>query len=145
MVYKYTISYAPTGRARCKGCGKIITRGTLRISRDSGPIAQFNDHSIVNHFHLKHAFDTMQRGLCTSKVVLARQDLHGLKSLKHQDRIKVERQITTFSRKRKSRCTMHKASRKRKSTSRRKSMTATRQRRSLSVQLKSFKQLNRGN
>lgn len=113
MGYKYTVGYAPTGRALCRGCGKKIAKGALRISRDSGPIAQFNDHSIVNHFHSKHAFDAMQRGLCTSKVVLKQRDLIGVNSLTPEDRTKVVRHITTFSRKRRSRCLKKKSLHKR--------------------------------
>ena len=68
--YKYSVQYAPTGRATCKFCGKLIKQGSLRVSRETGPIAAFGgDASLVQHYHWKHAFEVMKKLRCTSNIM----------------------------------------------------------------------------
>ena len=128
--YKYTVAYAPTGRARCRKCAQTIALGDVRITRESGPIAQFNDHTIVSHFHYKHAFEAMRRAMCKSKVIMTPKDLIGLSKLKPRDRQAVSRQITTFSRTRKTHCKTAKVlrSKSKRSKSRLKSKLRSRSR-----------------
>ncbi len=70
MSYQYNISYAPTNRATCKFCGKKIEKGSLRISRESGPIFAFGgDANLIQHYHWRHAFKVMEKSRCTSNVM----------------------------------------------------------------------------
>ena len=104
MGYKYSVSYAPSGRAQCKKCGKLIKQDSLRISRESGPVAHFGDAGIVNHFHYKHAFEAMGKGRCTTNVVQSANSLKGFPGLLLKDKKSVEKEVKKFSNKWKKRC-----------------------------------------
>ena len=132
--YKYHVSYAPSGRAQCRKCGKLIAQDSLRISRESGPIEHFGgDAGIINHYHYKHAFDAMEKGRCTSKVVLSKGSLRGFPSLSAKDKKSVEAQIRKFSTKWKKKCSVKKTkkgrvSKKRRSSRKRSSRRSSRRR-----------------
>ena|SRR6478609_2060337 len=122
MGYKYTVGYAPSGRAQCRKCGRPIKLGSLRISRESDAIAHFGDHGIVNHFHWRHAFDTMKRSNCTTNVVLSSGNLKGFNKISPGDQKAIVKEIGKFSKKRSGRCGLSKRSRRKSSRkSRRKS------------------------
>lgn len=98
MGYKYSVSYAPTGRAQCRFCGKLIKQDALRITRESGPIEHFGgDAGITNHFHFKHAFDAMKRGRCTSKIVTSTNILKGFSGLLDKDKKSIQKELSKFN------------------------------------------------
>jgi hypothetical protein len=116
MGYQYSVSYAPSGRAQCRACGRLIKQDSLRISRESGPVAHFGDAGITNHFHYKHAFDAMSKGRCTSNVVQSSKNLKGFAGLLPKDKKSIETEVRKFSVKWKKRCPHVAKSASRKST-----------------------------
>ena len=105
MGYKYLISYAPSGRAQCKSCGKLIKQDSLRISRESGPIAHFGgDAGIIQHYHYKHAFDAMLKSRCTTNTIMSTSNLKGFSGLLEKDKKAVQKEVDKFSQKWKKRC-----------------------------------------
>jgi hypothetical protein len=97
MGYKYSVSYAPSGRAQCRKCGQMIKQDSLRISRESGPVEHFGDAGIVNHFHFKHAFDAMEKGRCTSSVPSSPSSFKGFNGLLAKDKKRLTSEVKKFS------------------------------------------------
>lgn len=116
MGYQYSVSYAPSGRAQCRACGRLIKQDSLRISRESGPVAHFGDAGITNHFHYKHAFDAMSKGRCTTNVVQSSKNLKGFAGLLPKDKKSIEKEIRKFSVNWRKRCPRVAKSASRKST-----------------------------
>ena len=98
MPYKYTLNYSPSSKAMCKICGQKIQQGSLRITRESDPIAAFNDHGVTNHFHLQHAFTAMKRGFCTSRVITSPKSIKGFNDILPKDQKRVLTEIKKFQR-----------------------------------------------
>lgn len=118
MGYSYKVSYAPSDRAKCSGCSRKIKKDSLRISRESGPIKQFGDHSITQHFHYNHIFDKMKNSKCTTNVLLGTNKLNGYSSIKDSDKKSIKKQVKRFSEQWRKKC---KLSSRRKSRMSRKS------------------------
>ena|SRR6478609_2440614 len=138
MGYTYSVSYAPTGRAQCRFCAKLIKQDSLRITRESGPIEHFGgDAGITNHFHYKHAFDAMKKGRCTSKIISSPSILKGFNGLLQKDKNAIKKEITKFANQWDKKCSgkvravsSKKKSRLRLSSKRRRSRTRSRRRKS---------------
>jgi hypothetical protein len=104
--YRYSVSYAPTGRATCAHCKKRIAQGAVRIGRSvPSPFdAEWGATDYVKYFHASHAFDTMLKSRCASKVVLSPKTLVGIKSLSQKDKKRVEQAIATFAKRWHAKC-----------------------------------------
>lgn len=106
--YSYSVSYAPTGSATCRGCNKKIGKGQLRIGQaapnpfdpEGGASSKY-----TKYYHAHHAFDTfLKRSRCTSRVPLAMRDLQGAPALKPADKQLIQSKLAAFSQSWKIKC-----------------------------------------
>ena len=114
---KFRISYAPSGRAKCKFCGKFIEKGSLRITKVvPNPFDAehgFGDYDM--NFHPQHFFQQQLKARKTTKVPISVKDFTGFKKLKQEDQKYIRKLLAKFL-----------AERKIKNNSKRKSKKRTR-------------------
>lgn len=60
----YTVSYAPTGRAKCKKCKKAIAQGDLRLSRVVPNTWTGDKGESTFHYHFAHGLEAVQSVRC---------------------------------------------------------------------------------
>jgi hypothetical protein len=123
MGYRYSTSYAPSGRAQCRECGQLISKDSVRITRETEPIEHLNGHTITNHFHYKHVFDAMRRSNCKSNTITNTKQLSNFSKLDPKDQTLVKKQIDKFAKAWNTRCSKRTT---RRSTRRRTRRTRTR-------------------
>ena len=104
--YTYTVGYAPTGAATCRGCQQKIAKGALRIGRSSpNPFDAEGGASDYSHFfHASHAFPALLRSRCTSRVPAAAKDLAGWEALTPADKAQVSGWLQRFVKAWKGKC-----------------------------------------
>lgn len=97
--YRYSVAHAPSGQAKCRGCGKLIAKGALRIGRTTNnPFDAEGGHSDMTYwYHAQHAFPAFLRSRCTSVVPLRAADIGGIAALSVADRADVTRMLGAFS------------------------------------------------
>lgn len=96
--YRYSVGYAPTGAATCKGCNQKIAKGGLRIGRSTpNPFdAEGGASDMTQFFHVDHGFEVMMRSRCTSRVPASASDIKGMDSLISSDRKRVTINLRKF-------------------------------------------------
>ncbi len=101
--YRYSVSYAPTSAATCRGCKETIAKGSLRMGRSMpNPFDAHGGHSdYTQHFHFEHAFAVFARSKHTSKVPTSVRDVTGLTDIRPEDRLRVREAVTAFATQRK--------------------------------------------
>lgn len=104
--YRYSIGYAPTGRATCAECKKAIPKDAVRIGRSMpNPFdAEGGASDYTKFFHVTHAFDAMLRSRCRSKVVLTPAALKGFDRLSASDQKKVRAAVEAFAKRWRVKC-----------------------------------------
>jgi hypothetical protein len=63
---EFLVSYAPTGRAKCKKCKQLIKDGSLRVSREIPNDWTGDKGSATSHYHLAHGMQAIAAVRCTS-------------------------------------------------------------------------------
>lgn len=64
----FTVSLAPTARAKCRACKLVIEKGSLRVSREVPSTFAGDKRSIVHHYHLDHGMHAATRVRCAASV-----------------------------------------------------------------------------
>ncbi len=105
--YRYSVGYAPTGRATCRHCKAKIAKGTLHIRRSTpNPFDAEGGYSdYTQSFHAPScAFEAFARSKCQSKVPTDPAGLSHFDELEPADKKAVRSALEAFSRERRKQC-----------------------------------------
>lgn len=61
---RFTVSIAPTSRAKCKACKLPIEKGALRVSREMPSNMTGDKGSMTHHYHFDHGMHAATRVRC---------------------------------------------------------------------------------
>lgn len=113
---RLAVSYAPSGRAKCKECEGFIAKGALRLTKIvPNPFDSYaGETDFQQHYHMIHGFQALDRVRCSTKVPSKASQIQGLKDLKAKDRKHVEQKFDTFLARHKQKCAAAAAKGKRK-------------------------------
>lgn len=89
--YIYRVDLAPTGRARCKGCGEPIAKGALRLAK-CAHVEQFGGREVCGFWHPAHlvAYAAAHMRDKSRKPVMRNIDGKDKLSTKERDELKAQ-------------------------------------------------------
>lgn len=70
----FTVSYAPTSKAKCKKCHIVIAKNTVRLSREIKNNWTGDKGSSLFHYHLRHGLDTVRAVKCDTGTPVLKID-----------------------------------------------------------------------
>ena len=112
----FEVSYAPTGRAKCRTCGEKITKRSVRVTRyvsitpaEGAPTCSASTGlcALPLRYHLEHGMEAADKVRCgrrSGQAYDAPPELHGVESLDPADRRKVEARFEKIQRAWSKRC-----------------------------------------
>ena len=100
---QFETRYAPSGKAKCKFCKKIIAKGSLKLMKlTPNPWdAEGGFNNLELNYHPDHFFQQMLKARKKTKVPISITDFIGFKKLKRKDQNIVKRLLKKFLIKRK--------------------------------------------